>query len=95
MPYEAKLPEGLPSLKIDTADPRYQALEALATREKWTQGAFSDVLAIEARRVMGSAPTPAPAAPAAAPARAAVPEGFSKMSFQEKMLWSQNNPRRG
>jgi hypothetical protein len=47
MPYEAKLPDGMPSLKIDTGDERYRALEALATTQKWTQETFSSVLGIE------------------------------------------------
>lgn len=72
MAYEARLSEGvkLPDgFSINKADPRYQALEALATRERWSQAAFSDVLSTEARRVSGEheraratpAPTPAPA----------------------------------
>jgi hypothetical protein len=78
MPYEAKLPEGLPSLKIDTADERYKALEQLATREKWSQAAFSSVLGIEAQRVMA-------AAPKAAPEPAPPPKvDMSKMSTTEK-----------
>jgi hypothetical protein len=62
VPFEAKLPEGMPALKIDTGDERYKQLEALATAQKWTQEAFSSVLGIEARRVMASAPAAAPAA---------------------------------
>jgi hypothetical protein len=84
--YEPKLSDGLPSLKIDTADERYKALEQLATRENWSQKAFSDVLGIEARRVMASAPKAIPEpAPAA---RAAVPANWGTMSFQERMHWS-------
>jgi hypothetical protein len=79
MPYEARLPEGLPSLKIDTADERYKQLEALATSQKWTQETFSSVLGIEARRVMAAAPKAAPTA-AASPA---APRDFSKMSTRE------------
>jgi len=79
------LPEGF---KIQTDDPRYVALEALATRERWSQAAFSDVLSIEARRVSGEyeraratpAPTPAQVAPASG-----VPAGWDKMTTQQQM----------
>jgi hypothetical protein len=94
MAYEAKLPDGLPNLKIDTADERYKALEQLATRENWSQATFSNVLGLEAKRVMASAPKTT-TAPAPAPARPGIPENWGKMSFQEKMHWSHNNPKRG
>jgi hypothetical protein len=79
MPYEAKLPEGVtlpPGFKVDTADARYRALHDLATREKLSQSAFSQILGVEAQRVnadyeraratpaVAAAPAPAPAAPA-------------------------------
>jgi hypothetical protein len=79
VPYTPTLPEGMPALKVDTSDARYKALEELATREKWSQKAFSETLGLEARRVMASTPKAAPA-PAAAPAK----PDFSKMSTQEK-----------
>jgi hypothetical protein len=99
MAYKAELPAGvtLPEgLKIDTNDERYKALEQLATRERWTQKALSDVLGIEARRVSAEHASARAAAPAPAPApaaRAAVPEGFAKMSFREKMVWAFANPK--
>jgi hypothetical protein len=85
MPFEPK-PEGLPPLRIDTSDARYKALEALATREGWSQKAFSETLGIEATRVLASAPKPAPPAPAApAPAaKPAVPENFANLSSREQ-----------
>jgi hypothetical protein len=72
MPYEAKLPDGVslpPGFNINTNDPRYKALEALATRENLSQSAFGQILAVEASRVSAEyeraraapAPTPAPA----------------------------------
>ena len=82
-----------PGFSINTGDERYKQLEALATREKWTQAAFSDVLGIEARRVAATAPT---AAPAPAPAtRAVVPDNWGKMNFQQKSQWSLTNKRSG
>jgi hypothetical protein len=92
MAYEPRLPDGLPTdLKIDTSSAPYKALEALATREKWTQAAFSDVLGIEARRVMATAPkaAPAPAAPAPEPK-----PDFSKMTTREKFAYGLANPTR-
>ena len=86
MPYEAKLSEGV-SLpeghRIDTGNERSKALEALATREKWTQAAFSDVLSIEARRVSAEHER----APAAAPAPFAasgVPANWASLSTSQQ-----------
>jgi hypothetical protein len=100
MPFAPKLPEGLPPLRIDTSDARYKALEALATREGWSQKAFSETLGIEATRVLASAPKPAPAAPAA-PAPAAKPElpaNYAAMSAREQIAFALQQsaaPRRG
>jgi hypothetical protein len=97
MPYEAILPEGvsLPEgFRIQTSDPRYQALEQLATRERWSQASFSGALAIEAGRVSAahtSARAAAPAAPSSAPA--AKPD-FSKMSTADKFAYALANPKR-
>jgi hypothetical protein len=88
MPYEARLSDGvkLPDgFSINKADPRYQALEALATREKWSQAAFSDVLSIEARRVSGEHERDR-AAPAPAPAPAAKP--FAEVTTREQMHYA-------
>jgi hypothetical protein len=85
--YTATLPEGMPNLKIDTTDARYKALEAVATREGWSQKAFSDTLGLEASRVLASARA---AAPAPAPAK----PDFSKMSTADKFAYALNNPRR-
>jgi hypothetical protein len=96
MPYEAKLPEGvtLPDgYSIRTSDPRYQALEALATKHGLSQAAFSDALGLEARKVSAahaSARAAAPA-PAPAPARPGVPESWAKMSSREQIAWSLAN----
>ncbi len=93
MAYEPKLPEGVslpPGFKVDTGDARYKALEELATRERWSQKAFSDLLGIEGRKVAAdhaaraAAPTQAPA-PAPKPG---VPESWSKMTTQERLHWS-------
>jgi hypothetical protein len=81
MAYEPKLPDGVslpPGLRVDTSDARYRALEALATRESWSQAAFSETLGIEARRVSAEHER-ARAAPAPAPK-----PDFSKMTKQEK-----------
>src|ERR1700722_17100148 len=54
MAYSPKLPEGItlpPGHSIDTSAARYKELEALATRQKWSQDAFSGVLGLEAKRV--------------------------------------------
>jgi hypothetical protein len=87
MPYDARLSDGvkLPEgHRIDTADPRYKALEELATRERWSQAAFTSVLDIEARRVSSEHErTRARSAAAPAPAPAPKPE-FSKMSTQQQ-----------
>jgi hypothetical protein len=90
--YEPKLPEGVtlpPGFKVDTTDPRYVALHDLATRERLSQSAFSQILGVEAQRVNAeyerarATPAPTPAAPAA-PARPALPENFSKLSAKEQ-----------
>jgi hypothetical protein len=91
--YKPELPAGVtlpPGFSVNTADPRYVALREMATREKLSQSAFSSILGAEASRI-NSEYERARAAPPAAPApatRAAVPEGWGKMSFQEKMHWS-------
>jgi hypothetical protein len=54
MPYEAKLPAGvtLPEgHRIDSADPRYRALEQIATSQKFSQETFSNLLGLEAKKV--------------------------------------------
>jgi len=91
MPFEARLSDGvkLPDgYSINTADERYKALEVLATREKWTQAAFSDVLSIEARRVSAeherARATPA-LAPAPSPSPTSGVAGWDKMSTQQQM----------
>jgi hypothetical protein len=101
MAYKAELPEGVslpPGFKVDEADPRYKALHDLATREKLSQSAFSQILGVEAQRVNADyehAARAAAPAPAPAPAKPGVPENWGKMSFQQKMNWSHNNPKRG
>lgn len=95
MAYEPKLPDGvsLPlGFKIDTSDERYKALEQLATREKWSQKALSDVLGIEARRVSAEHERARAAPPAPAPA--AKPD-MSKWSTSQKLQYALENPRRG
>jgi hypothetical protein len=76
MAYEPKLPDGVslpPGLRVDTSDARYRALEALATRESWSQAAFSETLGIEAAasRPSTSGPTlrPGPSASSRCEAR--------------------------
>jgi hypothetical protein len=99
MAFKAELPPGV-SLpeghRIDVSDARFKALEALATREKWTQEAFSSVLGIEAGRVSAAhasarAPTPAPVAPAPDPKKI---EGWDKMSSREQFAASLATPSR-
>jgi hypothetical protein len=86
MAYDPLLPEGvmLPAgFHVDTSDARYKALHELATRERWSQAAFSDVLGIEAKRVSAehARASQAPAAPSPTPAPG---PDFSKMSTSEK-----------
>lgn len=101
MAYEPKLPDGvtLPEgFRVDVEDVRFKALHDLATREKWTQKAFSDVLGIEARRVSAEHVRARAAQPAPSPAPApkpGVPEGFSKMSFAAQATYALANPKRG
>jgi hypothetical protein len=96
--YKAELPPGVNfSGRIDTADPRYRALVDLATREGWSQAAFSGVLAIEAQRV--GATQPAAAKPAPAPAPAPAPgkvDGWDQMSATQRMAYAvaQSDARR-
>jgi hypothetical protein len=95
--YEAKLPAGvtLPDgYKIDEADPRFVSLRDIATRERWTQSSFENVLALEAKRVSAEHERARAAAPAAAPAPAEKPD-FSKMSTADKFAYALNNPKRG
>jgi hypothetical protein len=95
MGLKAELPEGVslpPGFKIDEADPRFVALRDLATRERWSQKALSDVLGIEARRV--SAEYERANATPAAPAPAAKPD-FSRMNTAQKLRYALENPRRG
>jgi hypothetical protein len=98
MPYEPKLADGV-SLpeghRIDVGDERYKALEALATRERWSQAAFSDVLSIESRRVSAEHERARAAPPAAAASAPDAKPDFSKMSTREKFQWALDNPRRG
>lgn len=92
MAYEPKLPEGvtLPEgYRIKTDDPRYVALHSLAEREKWSQAAFSETLAIEARRVSAEHERARAAAPAPAPAPR---PDFSKMSAREQFAHALATP---
>ena len=97
MAYEPKLPDGvtLPAgFRVNVDDARYKALHELATREKWSQAAFSNVLGIEAQRV--SAEHAKAAAPAATPAAPAAAPDFGKMSTREKLHFAlqQSDARR-
>jgi hypothetical protein len=86
LPPDVKLPEGY---SINTADPRYKALEELATREGMSQSTFSNLLGIEGRRVNAEYERARAAAPAPAPAAApAAKPDFSKMSAREQMAYS-------
>jgi hypothetical protein len=82
LPPDVKLPEGH---RIDTSDERYRQLEALATAHKWSQAAFSETLAIEARRVSAEHERARAAAPAPAPAASGVPANWDKLSTREQM----------
>lgn len=97
--YKPLLPEGV-SLpqghSIDVNHPAYKALVDVAQSESWTQASLTRVLGIEARRVSAEHAARAAAPPAPAPAaKPGVPENWGKLSTQERMLWSLNNPRRG
>jgi hypothetical protein len=90
--YKPDLPPGVslpPGFKVDTADPRYRALHDLASREKLSQSAFSQILGVEAQRVNAdyerarstpAAPAPAPAAPS--------PKAWDQMSTREQFAAS-------
>ena len=52
LPEDVKLPDGH---SINTAHADYKALEALATRHRWSQAAFSETLGLEAKRDHGQA----------------------------------------
>ena len=98
MAYEPKLPEGISlpdGFRVDVNDGRYKALHDLATRERWTQKAFSDVLGIEARRVTADHERARAAQPpaATAPAASALPSNWSTMSSSERLAWSLANPK--
>jgi|ERR1700722_16833252 len=86
MAYSPKLPEGItlpPGHSIDTSAARYKELEALATRQKWSQDAFSGVLGLEAKRVAKAhASASAPAAPA--PAASGVPANWDKLTTSQQ-----------
>lgn len=90
MAYEPKLPEGVtlpPGHSIDTKSERYKEFEAMATRHGLSQSAFSETLAIEAKRVAAeharsAAPAPPPApAPAAKPG---VPANWASLSTSQQ-----------
>jgi hypothetical protein len=97
--YKPDLPAGVslpPGFKVDTGDPRYVALRDLATREKLSQSAFSQILGVEAARINAEYER-ARATPAAAPAPAPKPD-FSKMSTRDQMAYALQRgapPRRG
>jgi hypothetical protein len=95
--YKPDLPPGVslpPGFKVDTSDPRYRALHDLATRERLSQSAFSQILGVEASRVNAEYER-ARATPSAAPtpAPAAKPD-FARMSSRELFAYSlANSPR--
>jgi hypothetical protein len=96
--YEPKLPDGVslpPGFKVDTNDAHYKALHDLASREKLSQSAFSQILGVEAQRVNSEyeRARATPAAPAA-PAPAAKPD-FSKLTTSQKFAHAlANSPTR-
>jgi hypothetical protein len=100
MPYEARLPADVklpPGYSIKTDDPRFAALRSLAERERLSQAAFSELLGIEARRVIAEHERARAAQPPAAPAPAkpAVPEGWSKMTTRKQLAYAlANGPTR-
>jgi hypothetical protein len=90
--YKPELPPGVslpPGFKVDTADARYRALHDLASRERLSQSAFSQILGVEAQRVNAdyerarSTPSPPAAAPPPAP-----PRDWSAMSTREQFAAS-------
>jgi hypothetical protein len=90
--FKPELPAGVslpPGYRIQTDDPRYVALHGLAEREKWSQGAFSEMLAIEARRVSAEHERARSTAPAPAPK-----PDFSKMSSRELFAHALATPSR-
>lgn len=87
--YKPDLPPGVslpPGFKVDTADPRYRALHDLASREKLSQSAFSQILGVEAQRVNADyeRARSTPAAPAPAPASPAPAKPWDRMSTREQ-----------
>jgi hypothetical protein len=90
--YKPDLPAGVmlpPGFRVNPDDPRFKALQELATREKWSQAAFSETLRIEADRV--SAEHAKAAQPAARPAPAPTPgkvEGWDQMSSAQRMAYA-------
>jgi hypothetical protein len=97
--YKPELPAGVslpPGFKVDTTDARYRALHDLASRERLSQSAFSQILGVEAARVNAdyerARATPA-AAPAPTPAPAAKPD-FDKMTTRELFAYSLTTPSR-
>lgn len=88
MPYTPTLPDGVslpPGFNINVNDPRYKALEALATRENLSQRAFGEILSVEAQRVSAEyerARATPPPAPTAAPTPAKV--DMSTMTTAQK-----------
>ena len=98
--YEPKLPDGVslpPGFKVDTSDARYKALHDLATRERLSQSAFSQILGVEAQRVNADyeRARATPAAPALAAAPAPVKPDFSRLTTAQKLQYALENPRRG
>jgi hypothetical protein len=95
MPFEPKLPDGVslpPGFKVDTTDARYKALHDLASREKLSQSAFSQILGVDAQRV-NSEYARARATPAAPAAPAPAKPDFSKMSTADKFAYALGNPK--
>jgi hypothetical protein len=95
--YKPDLPPGVslpPGFKVDTTDARYRALHDLASRERLSQSAFSQILGVEAQRVNAdyerARATPAAPAPKAAPTPPKV--DFSKLSTREQFAASLTVP---
>jgi hypothetical protein len=87
LPAGQALPAGF---SINQADPRYKALVDLATREKWSQAAFSSVLGIEAQRVSAAHAAAAQAAqPTTTPNKI---EGYESMTFAQR--WAAGEAKR-
>jgi hypothetical protein len=86
MAYSPTLPDGVslpPGFSVNTSDPRYRAVEAMATRENLSQRAFSEILGAEASRI-NSEYERARSTPAPAPAPAPVAKPYDQMSTAEK-----------